>query len=215
MKSSVVRAVFFDVGGTLIEPWPSVGAIYAGVASRYGIVTDAGTVERAFRESWRALKRPGLTVSRKDWWRELVFRTLGQENEACFEELFGAFAQPGAWRLFPDALEALRRARASGLHTGIIANWDYRLRPLLAELGIAPMLDSMTISCEVGAEKPDPRIFQRALACACIEPCEAMHVGDSESEDVRGAEAVGMGGALVDRAAGTTLITLVSAAVSG
>ena len=199
MKRAGLRAVFFDVGGTLLRPWPSVGTIYAAVACRHGLSCAADQMERAFRESWAALKRPGLTVSRKDWWRELVFRTLGQENEACFRELFEQFARAEAWQVFPDVEETLREARARGLHVGVISNWDERLRPLLQEIGLARWFDSMTISCEVGAEKPDARIFQAALQAAKVSAGEVLHIGDSFNEDVRGAEAAGMPAMLIDR----------------
>jgi putative hydrolase of the HAD superfamily len=194
-----VRAVFFDVGGTLMRPYPSVGAVYAAIASFYGITASADDMERAFRESWAALKRPGLTVSRKDWWRELVFRTLGQENQACFDELFETFARPDVWRVFPDVEETVREARARGLHVGIISNWDERLRPLLDKTELRDYFDSLTISCEVGTEKPSAEIFLAALQAAAVTPDEAIHIGDSESEDMQGAQAVGMGAFLVDR----------------
>jgi putative hydrolase of the HAD superfamily len=202
VSRSPIRAVFFDVGGTLIHPWPSVGAVYAEVAARHGIATDAGKIERAFHESWRALKGTELTVSRKDWWRELVFRTLACTDEAYFEELYEVFARREAWRLYPDALDALREARRCGLHVGVISNWDSRLRPLLEAMGVGKMLDSMTISCEVGVEKPDARIFRAALATAHVQPHEALHVGDSHNEDVAGAVAVGMQALHVERKGG-------------
>jgi putative hydrolase of the HAD superfamily len=194
-----IRALFFDVGGTLIEPWPSVGAIYAAAARRHGLSGTAKQLESVFRESWKALKRPGLTVSRKDWWRELVFHTLGQENEECFTELFEQFARAAAWRVFPDVEETLRAARAQGVHVGVISNWDERVRPLLQEIGLAQWFDSLTISCEVGVEKPEARIFQAALHAAKVGAGEALHIGDSYDEDVRGAEAVGMRAVLVNR----------------
>jgi len=197
-----LRALFFDVGGTLIHPWPSVGAIYAAVANRHGLMVTPELMDNAFRESWAALKRPGLTVSRRDWWRELVFRALGQESEACFEELFEQFAHAESWRIYPDVDETLGAARARGWHVGAITNWDERLRPLLDELGLAPQFDSLTVSCEIGAEKPDAAIFQAALEAAGVSAREALHVGDSYDEDVRGAEAVGMRAVLVRRKGG-------------
>jgi putative hydrolase of the HAD superfamily len=194
-----VRALFFDVGGTLLHPFPSVGAVYASVAGRHGITTTADAMERAFRQSWSALRRPGLTVSSEEWWRDLVFRTLGQVNQACFEELFRTFARPDVWRVFPGAEEILREARARGLHVGVISNWDKRLRPLLGAMGLARYFDSMTISCEVGAEKPRPEIFLAALRTAGVTASDAVHIGDSYDQDVRGAEAIGMQAILVDR----------------
>jgi putative hydrolase of the HAD superfamily len=208
-----IRALFFDVGGTLIEPWPSVGAIYSAVAARHGINADADTMESAFHAAWRQMKMsaaPGaLTVSRRDWWRALVWRTLeragagpavaGRQPEACFEELYAAFARADAWRVFPDGLAALQETRARGLHVGLISNWDQRLRPLLERLDLARYCDSVTVSCDVGAEKPDPAIFKAALAAAGVAPGESLHAGDAPDEDVRGARAAGMHAVLVKR----------------
>ena len=199
MSHGQLRAIFFDAGGTLIRPYPSVGAVYAAVAMRHGIHRTADEMEGAFRQSWAALKRPGLTVSRKDWWRELVFRVLGQEDEACFEELFKTFARPDVWQIFPDVEDTLRAARARGLHVGVLSNWDDRLRELLDGLGLARHFDSMTISCEVGVEKPDAEIFLAALRAAAVTASEAVHIGDGYEEDQRGAEAVGMDAVLLDR----------------
>jgi putative hydrolase of the HAD superfamily len=193
------RAIFFDAGGTLLHPYPSVGAVYASVAMRHGIHRTADEMEVAFRQSWAALKRPGLTVSRKEWWRELVFRVLGQENEACYEELFETFARPDVWQVFPDVEDTLREARARGWHVGVLSNWDERLRALLGELGLAQHFDSMTISCEVGVEKPNAEIFLAALRAAGVTASLAVHVGDCYEEDQRGAEAVGMDAILLDR----------------
>jgi len=201
MKTSL-RAIFFDIGGTLIHPWPSVGEIYASTARRHGLNVTAGQIENAFRESWVALKRPGMTVSRKEWWRALVFRTLGQENEACFEELYERFGHAAAWRVYPDVEDTLRDVRARGLRVGAISNWDERLRPLLGELGLVARFDSITVSCEVGAEKPVATVFQAALRAAGVAAVEAIHIGDSHEEDVRGGQAAGLRAVLVKRDGG-------------
>jgi putative hydrolase of the HAD superfamily len=124
---------------------------------------------------------------------------LGQENEACFEALFAEFARPDSWRVFPDVEGTLREAHARGLHVGVISNWDDRLRALLDGLGLAQNFDSMTISCEVGVEKPSEGIFLAALRTAGVSAADAIHVGDCYEEDVRGAEAVGMRAVLVGR----------------
>lgn len=203
MNREAARALFFDVGGTLLRPYPSVGSVYASIAGRYGITTSADELEQAFRQSWQARKHPGLTVSSKDWWRKLVFRMLGQENDACFEELFQTFASPDVWRVFPDVEDTLREARTRGLHVGVISNWDERLRPLLDKIGLAQYFDSITISCDIGAEKPQAEIFLAALRTAGVAAAEAVHIGDSYDEDVRGAEAVGMRAVYLDRRGST------------
>jgi putative hydrolase of the HAD superfamily len=204
--------VTFDAGGTLLYPHPSVGEIYAEAARRHGARADAAVMEDAFRRAWVACHHDDAVaaagnVSQLDWWRELVFRALDMagvvmaDRGAYFDELYELFARPEVWRLFPDALETLAAVRRRGLKVGLLSNWDHRLRPVLEGLDLMPLLDAVIISCEVGVEKPDPKIFQAAcsaLGVACGG--EVLHIGDSYRDDVLGALAVGMGAVLVERA---------------
>ena len=65
MKPEIL-AVTFDVGGTLIEPWPSVGAIYAEVAAEHGLPgLSAGELTRRFGAAWRT--RPDFGYTRAEW----------------------------------------------------------------------------------------------------------------------------------------------------
>ena len=193
----MIRAVFFDVGGTLIHPWPSVGAVYARVGEKFDIHVSAEAMEQAFRSAWKESKRGALTTSNKEWWRSLVNRAVPNARDGYFEALYEEFAQPDAWRIFPDVFETLTECRSRKLHVGVISNWDERLRPLLERLDLSRYLDSLTISCEVGAEKPAAAIFRAALRAAGTSAGEALHVGDSEVDDVAGAEAIGMNALLV------------------
>jgi putative hydrolase of the HAD superfamily len=70
----------------------------------------------------------------------------------------------------------------------------------LALLGIAPYLQSVTISSEVGAAKPAAKIFQVALAKHGCEAHQAWHIGDSEAEDYAGAQAAGLRAILIAHA---------------
>ncbi|MCG3149239.1 MAG: Phosphoglycolate phosphatase [Verrucomicrobiae bacterium] len=198
----MIRAVFFDIGGTLIRPWPSVGAVYARVGREFGLPATAAGMEAAFRAAWKAGKtNGGLTTSDANWWRGLVAQALELQSLAnppgYFDALYAAFVTAEAWQIFPGVIETLELQRARGRHVGVISNWDDRLRPLLKNLGLDRYFDSVTISCEVGAEKPDARVFQAALRVAGVTAAEALHVGDSEVDDVLGAQAVGMTARLV------------------
>lgn len=203
MKAPAIRGVFFDVGGTLIYPWPSVGAVYARLGQRFGFQFTAEAMDAAFRTAWKTAKTeaPGrMTTADKEWWRMLVFRALTilkieateQVRQVYFEDLYAAFVEPEAWRIFPDVIPTLQALRNYPVHVGIISNWDERLRPLLERLELTQYFDSITISCEAGAEKPDAAIFKAALEKAGIAPEQAIHLGDSESEDGRGASAAGV-----------------------
>ena len=222
----MIRAVFFDVGGTLLHPWPSVGAVYSEVGKQFGFQASEDAMEQAFRGAWKKLKSAKLetlTTSDKEWWRTLVFEAVaslklhGSEEvkDAYFAALYNAFGQPAAWQTYPDAVPAIQTCRSHALHVGVISNWDQRLRPLLEKMGLSAMFDSLAISCEVGAEKPDPKIFHAALRAAGVEPAQALHVGDAFDEDVKAAESVGMRGLWIDRSDNAaSLLSLVSAALS-
>jgi len=80
----------------------------------------------------------------------------------------------------------------------MISNWDERLPDLLDGLGLADGLDPVVVSCEVGFEKPDPRIFRHALDLAGVAPERALMVGDDEVADIRGATGVGMAALRID-----------------
>jgi putative hydrolase of the HAD superfamily len=81
----------------------------------------------------------------------------------------------------------------------VVSNWDVSLAGVLDQLGLSSYLDGVLTSAGAGARKPDPVIFDRALGLADATASEAVHVGDSPSEDVAGARAAGIGAILIDR----------------
>ncbi len=100
---------------------------------------------------------------------------------------------------FPDAVPALRALREAGVKLVAASNWDVSLHEQLDRTGLTPLLDGALSSAEVGAPKPDPEIFVRALALAGARPEEALHVGDDVEADVGGALAAGLEPVLIDR----------------
>jgi putative hydrolase of the HAD superfamily len=80
-----------------------------------------------------------------------------------------------------------------------VSNFDDRLLPLLAALGISERVDAVVPSSLAGSAKPDARIFHAALARLDVLPAAALHVGDDPSRDVTGARRAGLRAALVDR----------------
>lgn len=201
-----LRVIFFDAAGTLIGLPRGVGHHYCEVARRHGLVIDPRAVTEAFRMTWREMPAPEATrAPRPDddrgWWREFVCHVLDKcavprrgafDREAYFAELYDEFTQPGVWDLFPEVRATLERL-AERFELGIISNFDRRLRVILDELAIAPHFRHVVISSEVGADKPDPWIFEHALRLAGVQPNEALHVGDEPAADWEGAERAGLG----------------------
>ena len=103
------------------------------------------------------------------------------------------------WSLVPEGLgAALDRARATGVKVAIVSNSEGMLDELFITLGIRAHIDLLLDSGKLGVEKPDPRIFQRALDAFGVQPGQALHLGDSIATDVRGAQAAGVRVALID-----------------
>jgi putative hydrolase of the HAD superfamily len=198
-----LQIIFFDAAGTLLHLPRGVSAHYREVALRHGFAPDVAVLGRAFTSAFRTLPPPVTTrAPRPDddrfWWRALVDRVLDEtgapenfDRQAYFDELYREFTLPGVWALYPEAAEVLAHL-AGRCRLGIISNFDARLRTVLGHLGIAELFEVVVISSEVGADKPDPWIFQRALEMAGVAPGAALHVGDDPECDWEAAEAAGM-----------------------
>jgi REG-2-like HAD superfamily hydrolase len=204
-----IRAVTFDVGGTLIEPWPSVGSVYAKVAAQLGVMVAAEALDRQFAQAWAAKQDFGYSVSD---WSKLVEQTFAglvpKPAEArLFAALYAHFASTAPWRIFDDVTPCLRELKRRGLKLGIISNWDDRLRPLLHELQLDSYFDSIIISGEAGPQKPDPVIFRAAAAQLNTPAGAILHIGDSSSEDVAGARAAGLQALLLTRGKGAASLS--------
>lgn len=207
------KAVFFDAGGTLLHPFPSVGEIYREVAERYGWPCQAKELENCFRKAW--LRRDGLSdlashcdeKIEKKWWQELVREVFSQTGDIrkfkkfdiFFEELYHLFGSPEVWRVYPGTEKILKEIRGKKSFLGIISNWDSRLFHLCDGLCLSGYFNVILASAVVGSAKPGSRIFEEALKKAGIQPHEAVHIGDSFEDDVRGALKAGMEAILINR----------------
>src|SRR6185312_7171460 len=61
-----IQALTFDVGGTLIQPWPSVGRVYAEVAAQHGVKNlSPEKLNKKFATAWRAKKN--FQHTHEDW----------------------------------------------------------------------------------------------------------------------------------------------------
>ncbi len=190
-----VEAITFDVGGTLIECWPSVGHMYAEVAASHGYPQlSPDVLNRRFKEAWKNLRHFRHTSND---WATLVDATFGElvqpsPSTTFFPELYDRFSDPNAWHVFEDVLPVLKALKSQGIALGIISSWDERLRPLLSRLKLDHYFEAIVVSCEAGAHKPSQAIFETACAALASRPANTLHVGDSFEIDVAGARAAGL-----------------------
>jgi len=100
---TLIRAVTFDAGFTLLEPRGSVGQVYAEVAAEHGFPSlSPELLTRRFRQAWRM--HPNFNHSRAEW-AEMVdatFRGLTPlpPSQTFFGALYRRFAEPEAWRVY-------------------------------------------------------------------------------------------------------------------
>jgi HAD superfamily hydrolase (TIGR01509 family) len=116
---------------------------------------------------------------------------------AVFSEALGVKISPQEYvsALEYEELEGVRRTLASlkrrGLALAVVANWDCALPVHLAGLGLAGFFTAVVTSAHAGAAKPDPRIFSLALDLIGVSAQRALHIGDSETDEL-GAAAAGL-----------------------
>jgi putative hydrolase of the HAD superfamily len=200
-----IQAVTFDVGGTLIEPWPSVGHLYAEIAETHGLKNiSPADLNLRFAAAWEA--NTSFDYTKAGWERVVneTFRGLtgASGRVTFFAQLYERFARANAWRVFPDVRPTLESLASQGIRLGAVSNWDERLRGLLQQLRLHDYFETLAISCEVGFPKPSPVLFQHAATKLGLPATAILHVGDRVDLDIRGARAAGFAAVRVERGRG-------------
>ncbi len=208
----MIKAIFFDLYGTLAGFNPSRFEIQSKAASDFGLtLTEAGVLrgyaaadafmsEQNQREPLRTLDE----IEVREFFSEYERRVLaGSDVEVDAETAAAVWCRvrqvPYEMTIYADVEPTLIALRGNGLTLGVISNMNRTGDTLAKDLGLTGLVDFVVTSLEVGAEKPYPPIFNTALAHAAVEPQEAVHVGDQITSDLEGARAVGIHPVLIDR----------------
>jgi putative hydrolase of the HAD superfamily len=211
----MIHAVLFDAVGTLFDVAEPVGETYARFAAEEEISAEPHALDVAFRDAFTGstpLAFPNASADEvpsleRAWWRRLVFEAFARAHieasasalDRAFARVFEHYATAGAWRVHADVKPVLHRLRQMGVRSGIVSNFDSRLRKLLEVLDLAPALHAVVLSSECGFAKPDRRIFDAALAVVGTSAPATLYVGDSEELDRRAASEAGLAALRIDR----------------
>ncbi len=208
-----IDTVFFDVGNTLLSidfDWVSEELRERGVE----------VSPRALRRAEaRARPRVSAGIAQRDdkesqdtftFYFGLVLDCLDAEDavepsrvQPLARELTPVLRGPGkterlwSW-LIPGVPEALERLAEAGLRLAVVSNSDGSVEASLVGRGLRDHFHAVMDSFVVGHEKPDPRIFEHALAACEADPSRTVHVGDLYAADVVGARAAGVHPVLLD-----------------
>lgn len=206
------KAIFFDVGGTLLTAHPSVGAVYAEHARPFGYAGSVDKIDRQFSIEWKksggleALGNRSGEMVERSFWYDLVFNVFEPfgglyDFNVYFEKIYDAFKSRENWRVYEDVAQSglLENLKSRGTILGVVSNWDSRLPAILENVGLAHYFDFILASTVVGSAKPDAKIFREALRKSGVAAGEACHIGDNLQSDFLGAQNLGMDAILVDR----------------
>ena len=203
-----IKAVFFDVVGTVLFPEPSAISIYAEVAHRAGLEISVADIRTNFIRAYdfeEKIDRYANWVTseqrEQQRWRSIVAASLSgvSDEEACFQELYQHFAKPRSWRLGEDVGPVIAALIERGIGVGLGSNYDSRLWTVLEGFPeLAPLRERTIISSVVGHRKPAPKFFQHVIGVSGCNPREILFVGDDLANDYSGAIAAGMEARLLD-----------------
>lgn len=212
MVSNTYKAVFFDVGNTLLLPYPSVADICTEVLNWHGYNIDPTKLGRAVALADEVYEERywqddtfwlSETDTAKFWidLYEMMLTEVGLEGETTHlaTDIYSEFGEPARWQPYPDVLPTLDRLSDAGFKIGLVSNWDTRLTSLSIETGLSKYLDFVISSANVNMLKPQPQIFELALERAGVGPEQTIHVGDHYYADIMGARSVGITPVLLDR----------------
>jgi REG-2-like HAD superfamily hydrolase len=208
--SSKLRAVFLDIGDTVMPPHPSWEHVYSLAFAEYGLQITPDQLKPALRKAYHHGGwgfEGGFEPNEETSYRRTVEIDqaaiaelgVGPMPDAFFRRLSELFTVTSNWHVFPDSIRVLEELHARRLTVGAVSNWVWNLPELLHSLELVEQFDFLAVSSRVGFEKPHRRIFEWALEQADVPASSVIHVGDHLDADVRGAEAVGISGVLIDR----------------
>jgi FMN phosphatase YigB (HAD superfamily) len=206
-------AVTLDMGFTLVNLDSGYDRTLLAMAHAAGHNITLADIHAAQRAFWQESDAESVsrtwepTVENDDAIGQEIDRRicakLGIADAAFLAELRlrarRAFHDPATYTVFPEVFEALEALRRTVPRLGILSNWGWYLPELCEQLGLAPYFDFIVASARVGCSKPNPCIFREMLRQTGTTPERTLHVGDNLAADVRGAQAVGITGVLLDR----------------
>jgi HAD superfamily hydrolase (TIGR01549 family) len=218
MARNFLRAVLFDLGGTLMyerATWDSINAHADEALTNYlrgeGLELNLSTfprefrnrISKYFRQREKDLLETTYSFVLRDVLKDKGYGDLPERIlRNALDQLF-AITQTN-WTLEEDALSTLEKLETDGYRMGIISNAgdDQDVQQLARRFGIDRFFDFILTSAACSYRKPHKRIFELALSNWYFLPSEAVMVGDNLDADVRGAQSVGLFAVWLRRRAG-------------
>ncbi|WP_120460956.1 HAD family hydrolase [Paenibacillus aceti] len=195
----MIRYLWFDLGYTLVAT--NREEVYQKTLERFAVTKTIDEITMAYHQADKLFMREYPGVLGKDsrtflpWYVGTLNYFLGLSlpiEDLIRIHLELAKEQPIQWRAFEFTKPTLHCLKEAGYQLGLISNWDQSAREVLSRNQLEELFDEIIISSEVGVEKPDPAIFELALARVQVTAEQSLYVGDNYYDDVRGCQQVGI-----------------------
>jgi putative hydrolase of the HAD superfamily len=210
-----IRAIFYDLDGTLRTSVPLGRDVFAQQAAALGLETSAEALRRAaiwehryFAESTEIISdREAFQDDSRAFWLNYSFRQLqalgatpdqARELAPQLNAYMGEHYRPQDI-IFEDVHKTLRVLREGGFFLGVMSNRFEPYNDYLDERGLGELFDLVVHAGQAGIRKPNPEVFHFMLDQAGFSPSESMYVGDNYFADVVGARRAGLLPVLFDR----------------
>jgi putative hydrolase of the HAD superfamily len=209
-----IRAVFFDMGGTIETFWhtpeqrldatPKLRRklIEAGIE----IPLDDQELYKVISSGWERYHKQSIKTMEElppdRVWQEFILHDHSidiQKITAAAEELMVSLELNYFKRqMRPEVPAVLETIRKAGYKIGLISNVCSRGQVVqgLRSYGLLEYFDPLVLSSLYGRRKPDPAIFHHAARLANVPTSECLYVGDRIARDIVGARRAGYGHAV-------------------
>lgn len=199
-----IRAVIFDLGGTLIKT-PPIPEVMKKILETLGIERSIEEIEQARRAAEKNVDIAKLPVLADEFWVRWNAQIL-EHLGICDNAMFLAVKITKLWwryadvELYPDAEKTLNLLKQNGLKIGLITNGlESDVRDILPKVALTGFFDVEIASNTIGKMKPSKEVFLHALEKLKVLPHEALFVGDMIELDFKGARESGLKALLIDR----------------
>jgi HAD superfamily hydrolase (TIGR01549 family) len=214
------QVVVFDLDYTLLRPSDQFEAPgYVRTGARFGLALDAARWPQAERAAYSAAaaRREEIGLTHDDGLLPVIANAiiagLGGGPAAAVEQtaqaIIVAWSRAENFGLYDDVLPCLEVLKAAGIRMALLSNAiGHGVEEIVAHFALDDYMAAAVSSRETGAIKPARRMFWALFELLDVAPADAVMVGDSVEDDVKGAVACGCPAILLDRAGRSQGLTI-------
>tara|TARA_B000000437_G_scaffold165550_1_gene122206 strand:- start:72 stop:806 length:735 start_codon:yes stop_codon:yes gene_type:complete len=211
-KQLAIKAVFFDIYGTIADFFPPKEEIQINVTEKFNITLVKDKILDAYKLANNFLVKQNsiFPIRKMNDEQKLNFFS---EYEKIIIDNSGSNVDVGLakniWveitkqkydlKIFPDLIQCINDLRDMGLILGLISNINMSGKKIAEKLGVSSYFNYVFTSEDLGYEKPNKMIFEKSLDIAKLTPSEVVFIGDQVESDILGAKNANILPILLDR----------------